>query len=349
MTSSRSFRSDCLKGLRYLDNDIAINVLKEYGIVPDDIRLIQGGTVKTVWKLSAGGRQLCLKRLKQTIDKVLFSVNAQIYIKNSGGLVPGVVFNKKGDAVTEYNGQLFAVYEWIDGKDLNFGNPADLRSALRGLARFHIASKGYKAPEGARVSSKLGKWPDQYASMRNKLASWKELAARNTSAAQHSSYLEHIDSMLSLADHALTMLNGSKYAELTGPDSPVPVLCHQDYGKGNVLAAVNGVYVLDLDGVTFDLAARDLRKIIGKNAENSGQWSAKAVLDIVGWYSEVNRISADEHDVLYADLMYPHWFYGLVKNLYQNGKSLKASEIERTALLESSKEEVLKLCFRRSG
>lgn len=348
MTSSRSCRSDCLKGLRCLDNDIALNVLNEYGIVPDDIKLIQSGTIKTVWKLTTGGRQLCLKRLKQTIDKALFSVNAQIYIKNSGGLVPGVVFNTKGDAVTEYNGQLFVVYEWIDGKDLNFSNPADLRSALQGLAHFHMASKGYTAPEGSRVSSKLGKWPDQYTSMRNKMASWKELAVQNSSAAQHSAYAANIDSMLSLADRALTMLSKSKYAELTGPDSSAPVLCHQDYGKGNALAAVNGVYVLDLDGVTFDLAARDLRKIIGKSAENSRQWSAKAVLDIIGWYSEVNRISGEELDVLYADLMYPHWFYGLVKNLYQNGKSLKASEIEKTALLESSKEEVLKLCFRRS-
>ena len=54
-------------------------------------------------------------------------------------------------------------------------------------------------------------------------------------------------------------------------------------------------------------------------------------------------------EVLHADLLFPHWFYGLVKNLFQNNKSLKASEIEKTALLESSKEEALRLCFRRSG
>jgi spore coat protein I len=54
-------------------------------------------------------------------------------------------------------------------------------------------------------------------------------------------------------------------------------------------------------------------------------------------------------EVLYADLLFPHWFYGLVKNLFQNNKVLKASEIEKISLLESSKEEALRLCSKRSG
>jgi len=330
------------------NNSIAENVMKEYDIVPENIKLIQGGTIKTVWKVSSGGVRLCLKRLKQTMDKALFSVNAQIYIKNSGGLVPGVILNRKGDPVTEYDGQLFVLYEWIDGRDLNFSNPSDLKLALQGLAHFHIASKGYKAAEGARVSTKLGKWPEQYTSMRKKLSDWKDLALRNPSAPQYSAYLAHADNMLSLADRALKMLDETMYGELTKPDSASVVLCHQDYGKGNALAADNGVYVLDLDGVTYDLPVRDLRKIIGKHAENNRQWSPKAVQEITGWYTQVNPMNKDELRILQADLTFPHWFYGLVKNLFQNGKSLKPAEIEKTAVLESSKEEVLELCFRRS-
>ncbi len=327
---------------------LAHNVLKEYGITAENIKLIQSGTIKTVWKLSSGGEQFCLKRLKQTMDKALFSVNAQIHIKNSGGLVPGVVLNSRGEAVTEYTGQLFVLYEWIDGRDLNFSSPEDLRLALQGLAHFHMASKVYNAPEGARISTKLGKWPDQYASMKKKLTLWKEQSAVKSSVPQYSAYLAHIDRMLSLADNALKQINSSKYADLAALGSASVVLCHQDYGRGNALAAENGVYVLDLDGVTYDLPVRDLRKIIGKNAENNRRWSAKTMLDIAGWYTEVNPMSDDELFILYADLTFPHWFYGLVKNLFQNGKTLKASEIEKTAMLESSKEEVLKLCFKRS-
>lgn len=328
---------------------IAYNVLKEYEIAPDKVTVIQGGTIKTVWRVSSGGINYCLKRLKQTIDKALFSVHAQIHIRDSGGLVPGIILNKRGEPITRYNDQLFVLYEWINGKDLVFTVPADFRTAVQGLAHFHLASKGYQTVEGARISTKLGKWPDQYMSMSKKLSAWKELSERSNPNPALSAYLKHVDRMLVLADKALSVLDASEYAELTTPGSGAIVLCHQDYGKGNALSAANGVYVLDLDGVTYDLPARDLRKIIGKNAEKSNRWSAEAVSEILGWYTEVNPLGAGEMEVLYADLLFPHWFYGLVKNLFQNNKVLKASEIEKISLLESSKEEALRLCFKRSG
>ena len=96
--------------------------------------------------------------------------------------------------------------------------------------------------------------------------------------------------MLHLADKAINELAMSKYAELNREDSPSIVLCHQDFGKGNALDAPDGIYVLDLDGVTFDLPARDLRKIIGKNAENRGQWQTGAIRDIIDCYCEVNPL-----------------------------------------------------------
>ena len=327
---------------------LAANVLKQYGISPEGIELIQGGTIKTVWKFGIGGRSFCLKRLKQTLDKALFSVNGQIFIKNSGGLVPWVVLNMAGEPVTQYNKQLFVVYEWINGKDMSFSLETDLKQAIQGLAHFHIASKGYNPPETARISTKLGKWPNQYMSMKKKLASWMEIAVQGTYSASYSAYLSNTGKMIALADMALETLASSAYNELARPGTTSVVLCHQDYGKGNALAAPEGIYVLDLDGVTYDLPARDLRKIIGKNAENRGQWSAKTISDILDWYTQINPLNKEELQVLLADLTFPHWFYGLVKNQFQNGKSLKASEIEKIARLESSKEEIIKLCIIRS-
>ncbi len=327
---------------------LARNVLKEYGIEPEKLTLVQGGTIKTVWRLIAGGRHLCLKRLKQTYDKALFSVNAQIFIKDSAGKVPGVVLNRKNRTITEYNEQLFVVYEWINGKDLNFDIPADLKQAVQGLAAFHAASKNYLPSQESRVSTKLGKWPSQYNSMKRKMTEWKEISSQNSTPAHYQAYLTVIDPVLDIADQALERLAGSDYLRLTQPESPCVVLCHQDFGKGNVLAAADGVYILDLDGVTYDLPARDLRKIIGKNAINAGQWSVDGITTILDWYSQINPLDKEELKVLYADLTFPHWFFGLIKNLFQNGKALKPAEIERIAALERSKEETLKTLLKRS-
>lgn len=327
---------------------LAVNVLKKYSIVPENLVLIQGGTIKTVWKLVARKNRYCLKRLKQTYDKALFSVNAQIHIKKSGGKVPGVILNIDNRPITEHNGQLFVLYEWINGNDPNFNNPADLKLAVRGLGDFHKCTRGYVPDPQSRISTKLGKWPEQYASMRDRMAAWKGISLKNGTMPCHASYQAYIDPVISMAYHALDLLACSQYMVLTGEGSHSVVLCHQDYGKGNAVYNKDGVYVLDLDGVTFDLPARDLRKIIGKNAENKGKWSADTISEILGWYMEINPINKDEIKMLYIDMIFPHWFFGLVKNLFQNAKPVKASEIERIARLEISKEKVLEELLGRS-
>ncbi len=348
-----------LKGLSILTNindkvldakttdSLALNVLKEYGITSKSLTMVQGGSIKTVWKLSANGKQLCLKRLKQTMDKAVFSVNAQIYVRSSGGKVPEVILNRSGKPITEYDEQLFVLYEWINGNDLNFGVPSQLKQAIQGLAAFHAASRGFFPEEQARVSTKLGKWPEQYRSIKNKLTDWKKSALNNGASPAHRAYSGCVDSIIGIADRTIVRLEASKYSKLTEKGSKSVVLCHQDFGTGNVLAASDGTYVLDLDSVTFDLPARDLRKIIGKIADNTGNWSAETISEILQWYTEKNPLSDDEKEILYIDLMFPHRFYGLTKNLYLNGKALKASEIDRTAKLEEAGEALLKTLLKK--
>jgi spore coat protein I len=320
---------------------LALQVLKEYNIVPEEISIIQSGSIKTVWKFKDKNGVFCLKRLKQTLDKALFSVNAQLYIKQAGGNVPAVCIDKKGEPIVKLNEELFVVYEWLNGRDLNFSNGSDLSLALGGLAKFHITSKGYKSPEGARVSSKLGKWPNQYESMKCKLIAWKEIA-REKGKPGDQAYLKCVDPIIEAADQAIMLLEKSEYIKLTAADSTIPVLCHQDFGKGNAILTDKGIIVLDLDGVSFDLPARDLRKIIGKMAENSGRWDANKVLEILNWYTNINPFTEDEKKVLYIDLLFPHWFFGLVKNQYINFKDIKPSEIEKIMKLELSKLPIIK-------
>lgn len=51
---------------------LAAQVLSEYNIIPKEVSIIQGGSIKTVWKFESNKGVFCLKRLKQTLDKALF-------------------------------------------------------------------------------------------------------------------------------------------------------------------------------------------------------------------------------------------------------------------------------------
>jgi spore coat protein I len=320
---------------------LAKEVLSNYGIIPGQISVIQDKRLKTLWKFDYNGQRMCLKRLRHTLDKALFSVYAQLHILDNGGNVPEVYLNLDGNAITIYNEELFVLYGWVDGRDLNFGNPDDLYLAIKGLAEMHRASVGYLPPEGARVSSKLGKWPDQYQSMRNKLAEWRELSGQYRQRPEYACYLKYADQMVEMADRAISSIQDSDYDSITSGQAQQYPLCHQDYGKGNALLAERGVYVLDLDGVTHDLVIRDLRKIIGKQMEDGIGWNRDRINTILECYQETNKLSAEEKQILSIDLLFPHWFFAEMKNLFKKNKMVEAKKIEGAAVFELSKCEVL--------
>lgn len=323
--------------------EIARSVLAQYDVDPVKIQVIQQGGIKTVWKVFAGCGVFCLKRLKQTKEKALFSVEAQIYIKSKGGNVPDVILNKSHESITDWNNELFVLYEWIEGKQLNFDKKEDFMAAMEGLAQFHKFSREYQPPESARVSTKIAKWPDQYRSMLNRLNEWKSVSRLKAGTAVYDAYLEWIDPILALGEEALRYLEGSNYSSLSNPDSQAVVLCHQDYGKGNALLTPGGVWILDMDGVTFELAARDLRKIILKTMENHGKWQEETMPEILSWYEKKNLLSKEEKKMVYIDTLFPHSFFGTVKNQFTKNKPVKAMSIEKIGKIEMSKEIPLKI------
>lgn len=325
--------------------NLAKNVLFNYNIRPVRLDIIQNNGLKTLWKVRGDNDTKCLKRLKQTKDKALFTVNAQIYLSQAGGAVPKVYLNQEGSPLTEYMGQIFVLYEWIEGRDFSFAKSSDLRLALEGLAQFHVLSKGYAAPEGATISSKLGRWPHQYASMISRMLKWKKEAESKAGNAVYASYLNYIDSIIEIGNTALEALQKSSYGDLTDIAFERSALCHQDYGEGNAILKEDTVYILDLDGITYDLPVRDLRKIIGKRMEKLGRWDKELLEDIVLWYEKNNKLSSEEKTVLKIDLLFPHWFFGTVKNLFKKNKVLKVSEITRIGEIELAKPAVLKDLF----
>ncbi len=321
--------------------DIARAVLAQYDVNPKKIQIIQQGGIKTVWKVLSDEGSTCLKRLNKSTEKAIFSVEAQKHIKANGGFVPGVFSNKAGESITYYREELFVLYEWVEGKQLNFNTKDDFMAAMEGLALFHKCSKGYEPPEEARVSTKLAKWPDQYRSMLNRMNEWKNISQQKTGIAVYDTYLKWIGPIMALGEKAIRYLELSGYDALSCPGSPSVVLCHQDYGKGNALLTSVGICVLDLDGVTFELAARDLRKIILKTMEAQGEWNEQIMKNIIAWYEKGYALTRDEKIMVYIDCFFPHAFFGGVKNQFQKNKSVKPSSIEKIGRLEMSKQSIL--------
>lgn len=322
-------------------SELAEKVLLEYKITAENLKLLQSKGLKTLWKLMYRNTPLCLKRLNQTNEQALFSVNAQIYIFNNGGNVPKIYPNANGNPITEYNGQLFILYSWVDGRDMNLEVPKDLALALQSLSKFHSDSIGYEPPSAALISSKLGNWPKQYESMKNRMLKIKELCIQTPNNTSYSTYVENVDPIIEICNKTINLINNSPYSYLCNINQKESCLCHQDFGTGNVMLSKETGIVIDLDSVTYDLPARDLRKIIGKRMMKLNDYSTKNIETILKFYETNNILSQEQRAVLKIDLMFPHWFFGLVKTLHKNLKPVGSDKISAIARFEQNKFSVL--------
>ncbi|MBZ9686712.1 CotS family spore coat protein [Clostridium estertheticum] len=321
--------------------ELGRKVLLEYNIAPQNLQTIQSKGLKTLWKFTYKGTTLCLKRLKHSLEEALFSVNAQIYILNNGGNVPKIYPNSNGNSITQYNGQSFVLYSWIHGRDMNLDNPKDLALALQALSKFHIDSIGYEPPTTALVSSKLGKWPNQYESMKNRMLKIKELCLQTPNNTAYSTYVNQVDPIIEICNKTINLINKSPYSALCSIEQKESCLCHQDFGTGNVMLSKEGATVIDLDSVTYDLKVKDLRKIIGKRMMKYNDYSIQNIEAILKYYETNATLTSEQKKVLKIDLMFPHWFFGLVKTLFNKTKPIGSDKITSISKFEQNKFSIL--------
>jgi spore coat protein I len=301
--------------------------------------VIQGGGIKTIWKLETSAGTVCLKRIRKSIGIVHFTTAAQAYLAAKGALVAGILPTKDGSLYFMHEGYALVLYEWIaGGSDLEMEEVAEhLDLGLQGLARFQLLTIGFVPPEGSEYYDRMGAWPHHYEKMLEELKKWKQVALRE-STPYHQRYLSMIDEMLDLGEMSLNLLNSSCYAEWVQAIGKYGYMCHQDYGKGNALYTERGVYVLDLDNLAYDIPLRDVRKLITKRMEELEGWDAAELERLVGVYTSVLPLTDDQLRILYIDMLFPHEFHNAAKKPFKKGE-----EGVEEKLLEAYAAETVKL------
>ncbi|SEC68798.1 spore coat protein I [Paenibacillus sp. GP183] len=328
------------KGLRRLSDkliSLARQVMTSYNIVPVSIRLIESGGMKTVWKVETSKGPFCLKRLRSGLEKVHFSIQAQQFLMEKKANVPAIIKTKGGTPYVSKNGHIFVLYDWVIGKKPHFSQGRDLKKAIEGLAVFHKKSLGFRPKTACRESSKWSRWPSQYHSMLERFKSWK--TSRRSPRLVHI-LQQHIDTVIGQGEKATQLLLKSNYPQWTGTKARKG-LCHQDFSENNVLFTRDGAVVLDLDSVTYDVPARDLRKMILKEMVKEGKWDSALFKNIISWYTAVHPLTTEQLRVVYIDCLFPHLFHETAKKPFHKNEFLPASKLKLAIKIEKSKTNAL--------
>lgn len=297
---------------------IAQNVLEYYDFSVQSIKVVttkpdKGGSI---WKLETSEGPKSLKLLHRRPTRSMFSLGAQEYLVNvKEARVPPIIKTKDGSNYVEAGGKLWFVAEWIEPLTPVTKDLEGAKHLCRALGEFHQLSKGYVPPSQSEVASRLYKWPKSYQKVITKMDWFRNIANAYNELPASSHLLSVVDGFEEQAKRSLERLNQSSYLELVQHGNEYWGLVHQDYGWSNGQMGANGMWIIDLDGVAYDLPIRDLTKLITGTMADLYRWDATWVREMIKAYHEANPISSKLYDIIMIELSLPNDFYKNIKEV----------------------------------
>ncbi|WP_028546121.1 CotS family spore coat protein [Paenibacillus taiwanensis] len=323
-------------------------VMEQYEMKVSSMVLITSKPDKggAIWKIETDKGPRSIKVLHRHPQRSLFSIGAQDYLVQIGARVPALIPTIDGRLYVEAGGKSWIVTDWIE--TLIPASKIDLEGAAQlcqGLGEFHTWTKGYKPPAGASKSSRLHGWIKYYQKIIAKIGWFRHIAEAYNETAGSGPLLQVIDDFERQAVEALERLNNSEYANMVAMGEPHWGLAHQDYGWSNGQMGPGGIWVIDLDGVSYDLPFRDLRKIITSTMDDMGVWDMTWIRGMIEAYHRGNPFDQQMFEILWIDMAFPNEFYKHVKEMVFDPVQFLNTELtpilQRVLATESTKWQVL--------
>ncbi len=298
-----------------------------------------------IWKIETDQGPRSLKVLHRKPARSLFSVGAQDYLVKQGARVPELKETNDGMLYVEKGGKLWIVTDWIEpltpaSKDLE-----GAQALCYGLGEFHRYSKGYTPPTGSERASRLYRWPDYYRKIVNKLDWFRNVTRAYLELPNSQTLLSAIDNYEREAQEVLSFLEQSSYAQMVAIGEESWGLVHQDFGWSNGQLGTGGLWVIDLDGVSYDLPIRDLRKLISSTMFDLGRWDVTWIQGMINAYHAANPLDLETYEVLLNDLAFPNEFYKHISEMLYDPLNFINLNVEtilqRLTLVEETKGQAL--------
>lgn len=296
---------------------IAQEVIARYEMTVSEMTLITSKPDKggAIWRLGTDKGPRSLKVLHREPRRSLFSVYAQQWLVEQGARVPALIETKDGSLYVEAGRKLWIVTDWIPLEPASKMDAEGAETLVYGLGEFHRASRGYVPPSFAQSSARLYHWPKHYGKMIEKIGWFRDLARAYPETSGSSRLLEVVDRFETQAREALAEFEKSSFRKMVAKGEQHWGLVHQDFGFSNGQMGPDGIWVIDLDGVSFDFPIRDLRKLISSTMDDMGVWDADLIRRLIQAYHRANPLDRETYELLLDDMAFPNEFYKHIKEM----------------------------------
>lgn len=331
------------------DKEPIAEVLAEYGIDKSAARLLVYKGKKGVWWISGdthsrySSSELVLKKVSSSEATLRFLIAGVRHLVGNGVRIPELVRTRDGLDFVKIDKTCFVLSKAVSGRKLEADRLTDIMTISAELGNFHKASSGFHCPFGAKQKNHLGTWIEEYERFLESMNTYYTAERENRSRTQTSNLIvREFPYFYDRARNVLDGLRGEEYHEWVRAAHRDGSLCHQDFSPANLILAEDGLYVLDTDSLTIDIAARDLRKLMNKLLKRSRAWDPMIADQILSAYETRLRLSIAQKKVVALDLTFPHLFLGAMdKYVYKRDKTWTEdsyyARLNEMALFERSK------------
>ncbi|QYR22813.1 CotS family spore coat protein [Paenibacillus sp. sptzw28] len=309
---------------------------KNYELIPENITRVRRKPDRQVWRITNNNKEVYALKFLEKRERALIIAAANDYMHRKGISVANVLPALDGKPFINLDNGCILLFKWLDGEHPSYEHPGMIERMAALLANFHEASEGYAAA-GNPISVQRLDWNRIYKKKIKKLARFREKAASSMDPFSQL-FLSHLPWLTARTKWVLAELPHTALSTLLANLQLDPRLGHGDYSHLNVLCRNNELTVIDLDTVGLALPMRDISHLSTCINHELGAWSRERFQSVVDAYGQIRPLSAEEHELLLIDLIFPHKAIRLAEKYFDNtGNPALIHEFERSITIDREK------------
>ena len=308
-----------------------------------DLKVYDVTPVRNVFMINTDKGNKILKRYDCTIEELQFICDVMKYINAKFPRISQFVKNKEGEFFTIRNNDIYCIMDTVIGRECDFFNPLDIKTAAQGLGQMHLAAEGFKSD--IKAKNTRGELIDNLIKAQSKIKFLKNIANMHEVRTQFDDiFLSKVDYYNKCIDDSLEILKNSAYYKLCSEEDKV-IVCHHDLAHHNILIKDDDAYFIDFDYAVIDLKVHDLCNFINKVIKNSA-FDINKLEEILLNYGIFNTLDLRELEVLYGMLTFPEDFYNISYDYYTRRKNWEEEifldKLKRKVEFEEDRQDFLK-------
>lgn len=216
-------------------------------------------------------------------------------------------------------GNKFVIKKWFRGCECDMFSKEEICIAIKNLAELHSKMRNIHIEENDASRIVRRDCLREYDIYNNELKRVKRyIYNKKKKNRLELDIIKTIDYYYKQADNSLQRLRESKYSILFERAIEEGNICHGNYTYHSVLIDKDNATTINFDRMFYGLQVYDLYCFLRKTMEKT-EWDIELGKEIINTYTEINRLSRDEIEILFIMLEYPDKYRKLL-NSYFNGK-----------------------------